>query len=147
MDPRYRFTDDPDNPGWMIGPEPDSGRFMDVIGRIHARAESVTVARLRVRPLERHRNVVGTVHGGFLMALVDQALFIGPAMLEVPGMRGGLTIDCSCQFLRPALFEKTLDLVVELLRETGRMAFVRGTVEQEGEAVVAFSGTVRKARD
>ena len=147
MDPRYRYTDDPENPGWMIGPEPDSGRFMDVIGHIRACAEGPAVARLRVQPQERHRNVVGTVHGGFLMALIDQALFIGPAILGVPGMRGGLTIDCSCQFLRPVAFEKTIDLVVELLRETGRMAFIRGIVEQDGESAAAFSGTVRKARD
>jgi uncharacterized protein (TIGR00369 family) len=147
MDPRYRYTDDLENPGWLIGPEPDSGRFMDVIGRIRARAEAPAIARLRVQPQEHHRNIVGTVHGGFLMALIDQALFIGPAILGVPGMRGGLTIDCSCQFLRPVALDPAIDLVVEVLRETGRMAFIRGIVEQDGQSVAAFSGTVRKARD
>jgi acyl-coenzyme A thioesterase PaaI-like protein len=74
-------------------------------------------------------------------------LFIGPAMLGIPGMHGALTIDCSCQFLGPVALEPPIDLVVDLLRETGRMAFIRGIVEQEGESVAAFSGTVRKARD
>jgi len=33
---------------------------------------------------------------------------------------------------------------IELLRETGRMAFVRGLLRQDGLALVGYSGTLRK---
>ena len=38
-----------------------------------------------------------------------------------------------------------LDAEVELLRETGRLAFFAGKVVQEGELVAAFSGALRKS--
>jgi len=36
-------------------------------------------------------------------------------------------------------------VVVEILRETRRMLFLRGLIEQEGTIAAAFSGTVKKA--
>jgi hypothetical protein len=41
--------------------------------------------------------------------------------------------------------EEPLDSVVEVLRETGRMVFMRGQVEQGEHLVASFSGLVRKA--
>ena len=38
-----------------------------------------------------------------------------------------------------------LDAVCEVLRETRRLVFQRGIVEQDGHMVAAFNGTVRKA--
>jgi hypothetical protein len=35
--------------------------------------------------------------------------------------------------------------VVELLRETGRLAFLRGLIVQDDDIVASFEGTVRKA--
>src|SRR3546814_4348645 len=35
---------------------------------------------------------------------------------------------------------------IELLHETGRMAFLRGVMEQDGRRVAAFTGTMRKLR-
>jgi hypothetical protein len=34
--------------------------------------------------------------------------------------------------------------VIELLKETRRLVFLRGVVEQDGELIAAFSGTIRK---
>ena len=101
------------------------------------------MARLRVMALTAHENAGGHVHGGFLASLADQSLFVGPAACGF-GIVGGVTVDLSCQFLSPGEIGTPLDAVVEVLRETKRMLFARGTIEQEGRIVLSFLGTLRK---
>lgn len=100
-------------------------------------------ARLRLAMQESFGNISGNVHGGFLLALVDQALFVGPEIGGVP-ILGGVTVDVTSQFLAPVTIGLPVDAVTEVLRETGRMLFVRGQIEQNGEAKLAFTGTLRK---
>src|SRR3546814_2080014 len=88
---------------------------------------------MTVAPYQRHLNIVGTLHGGFLMAIVDHALFAGPMALGIEDAAGGVTIDASVQFLAPAKDGRTLEAVVDVLRETRRMIFMRGLIEQDGE--------------
>ncbi|QJU58844.1 PaaI family thioesterase [Sphingomonas sp. AP4-R1] len=107
--------------------------------------EAATVARLRIDTHRGHQNVGGSLHGGFLMALADQALFIVPTALGY-NVLGGVTVDTSCQFIGAGQVGKPADAVVEVLRETGRMLFARGMIEQDGAPVMAFSGTLRKPR-
>jgi acyl-coenzyme A thioesterase PaaI-like protein len=57
-----------------------------------------------------------------------------------------VTLDCETRFLAPGRLGIPLDAEIEILRETGRLAFLRGLVVQEGESIAAFSGTLRKAR-
>lgn len=101
-------------------------------------------ALMRVVPQARHRNANGLVHGGFLMGLVDQSLFYGPAILVPSGAVAGVTVEAGAQFMAPVEIGRPVDAIAELLRETGRMMFVRGTIEQDGRVAVAFSGVVRK---
>ena len=49
------------------------------------------------------------------------------------------------QFLAPVMAAEPIDVIVETLRETYRMIFLRGTVEQRGATALAFSGTIKKA--
>jgi acyl-coenzyme A thioesterase PaaI-like protein len=142
---RLDYHPDPDNPGWLVRPQSSQDRFLDVYGEMRARVESPTLTRLRLTPRALHLNINDTVHGGFLLAVIDHGLFVGPAMQGRERIEGGSTIDVSTQFLAPVLSGKPIDLLIETLRETYRMAFVRGTVEQDGVAAVAFSGIVRKA--
>src|SRR3546814_3987829 len=86
---------------------------------------------MTVAPDQRHLNIVGTLHGGFLMAIVDHALFAGPMALGIEDAAGGVTIDASVQFLAPAKDGRTLEAVVDVLRETRRMIFMRGLIEQD----------------
>jgi acyl-coenzyme A thioesterase PaaI-like protein len=109
------------------------------------RVEGPALVRVRIETRRAFANPVGRLHGGFLMAFVDQCLFMAPAALRIPVI-GGATVDVSTQFLAPGEVGKPLDAAVELLRETGRMLFLRGLLEQEGEAKLAFSGTLRKPR-
>ncbi|TZG25192.1 PaaI family thioesterase [Sphingomonas montanisoli] len=138
------FVDDPANSGWRYRPAPSVGRFVDVYGATRYRVEDDRHVRIRFDLDARHTNSKETVHGGYVMALVDQVLFIAPIALGVERVVGGSTVDSSTQFLAPLRPGKPVDIVVELLRETYRLYFVRGVMEQDGQACVAFTGTVKK---
>ncbi|MET0269223.1 MAG: PaaI family thioesterase [Sphingomonas sp.] len=142
---RLGFAPDPENPGWLVRPVVETGAFVDIFGEMRVLVEAPDKVRLRVYPGPQQRNLVGSIHGGFLLALVDQALFAAPTRLKIAGARDGVTIDCSTQFLSAGRIGEPLDAVVEILRETGRMVFMRGLLEQGGTRVLAFSGTIRKA--
>ena len=140
------FVPDTKHPGWHVRPASQDDRFLDLFGTMRVRVEPDGKARIRLDPQRRHRNLHEAVHGGFTMAFVDQALFIGPTALGIEGAIGGVTIDTATQFFAPLLIDKPIDAVVEILRETGRMIFIRGIMEQDGVAAIAFSGTIKKAR-
>jgi acyl-coenzyme A thioesterase PaaI-like protein len=129
----------------MLRPASATGTFFDIFGASRVRVEAPDRARLRIDTHRGHQNIVGTVHGGFLMALADQALFIGPTALGF-NVLGGVTVDTSCQFLAAGRLDAPLDAVVEVLKETGRMLFARGLIEQDGGPVMSFTGTLRKPR-
>jgi acyl-coenzyme A thioesterase PaaI-like protein len=146
MSDHLGYRPDPENPGWLSRPQTDENRFLDVYGDMRVRAESPTVSRIQLVPRAMHRNLFETIHGGFLLAVVDHALFIGPAVQGRTQAAGGSTIDLSTQFLAPVVPEVMIDVVLETLRETHRMIFMRGTIEQDGAVKLAFSGTIKKAR-
>src|SRR3546814_1093856 len=68
---------------WLVRPASSDGGFLDVYGELRVRAETQRRARMTVAPDQRHLNIVGTLHGGFLMAIVDHALFAGPMALGI----------------------------------------------------------------
>ena len=135
---------DPENPGWFVRPAVPVGQFIDLFGEMRVKVDAPDRARLRVMVDDRHRNLNDTAHGGFLLGLIDQAYFICPTVLGVANAMGGVTIDSSTQFLAPVLVGRPVDTVVEILRETGRMLFLRGLIEQGDVRAAAFSGTIRK---
>ena len=92
MSASFGFVPDPDNPGWYVRPVDPEGRFIDIFGAIRARVEIDGKVRVRVETGPRHRNLFDQVHGGFTLALVDQALFVGPAILGIEGAVGAATI-------------------------------------------------------
>ena len=58
---------------------------------------------------------------------------------------GAGTVDLSAQFIGAGSWGEPLEARIELLRETGRMLFLRGLVVQEGQPTIAsFTGTLRK---
>jgi len=142
----FGFVPDPDNPGWLVRTA-RSGRFSDVYGEVRLLVEGERHARLRVSPEAAHLNANDDVHGGFLLALIDHAIFACPAALGISGAVRGVTVDLAAQFLRAVSGQKPVDVVVEVLRETGRMVFMRGLIEQEGASVVSFSGIIRKVME
>jgi uncharacterized protein (TIGR00369 family) len=143
MHPLIRHEPDPDHPDWwtwdVTGPE----RYNTTIGKLLVRAEGPGRARCRMFPDTLQSNLGNVVHGGAILTFVDMALFAGGKLAGID-ITNSVTLDLSAQFLAPAELGRPLDASVELLRETKRLAFLRGLVEQEGTIVAAWSGTLRK---
>ena len=142
---KFRYEPDPDNPGWMIWEITEEERFNQILGPFRVRKESESVARCRIWPQRIHSNLADAVHGGVVMSFIDVSLFAGSRMLGILHAGRSVTVDLSCQFIAPGALEKSLDAEVEILRETGRLVFLRGLVVQDEVKVASFSGTIRKA--
>ena len=136
---------DPDNPGWMRWRLNDPTRYNEaVLGKMIARVEDGDHCRVRIFPQHHHTNNSGNVHGAVTLGLIDISLFCATRLLRGTDAGGAVTLGIETQFIGPGDAAKPLDSVVEVLRETRRLAFLRGLVEQEGALVAAFSATIRK---
>lgn len=141
----FIYAPDPENPGWNRWMMADGTRYNEaVLGKQIVRVEGKNTARLRMFPTHVHGNSSGRVHGGIVLGFADVSLFA--AIYALRGVDAGrsMTIDLSAQFIGAGDLAKPLDAVVELLRETGRMGFLRGLIVQDDDIVASFSGTIRK---
>lgn len=140
----YRFGQHPDLPGWSRWEIKDKTRFNAVLGDLAVRRDGDR-ARLRLFPQPTHANLGDKVHGGALLTLIDVGLFVAPLALGDERSPRGVTVELSTQFMGAADINSPIDMIVEVTRETGRMIFLRGTVEQAGNMVASFMGLIRKA--
>lgn len=144
--PPFRFYDDPDLPGWQRWELRDPTRFNAFLAPISARREGDAAARVRMVPRREHSNLRGDVHGGALLGFIDVAVFAAARTLGV--MDGpAATVDLSAQFIAGASADAPIEAVVELLRETRRLFFVRGLIVQDGRTCASFACTARKSGD
>jgi len=150
MDPiEFRHEPAADFPGWDDWDVADQAVFNPhAMGRLLVRQETAAggqpVSRLRMFPARQHSNVQHTVHGGATLALIDISLFAAFKLLLGGHPGNAVTLDLSTQFIGTGHLGEPLDAVVEVLRETGRLAFMRGLVVQGDNTIAAFAGTVRK---
>ena len=142
--PLITHRPDPAHPGWWTWDLPDEPRFHATVGKLLVKPEGEGRARVRMFPDRTHSNLGDVVHGGAILTFIDMAFFAGGRVAGA-NVAFAVTLDCQVQFLSPGRLDVPMDAEVELLRETGRLAFFRGMVVQEGESVAAFSGTLRKA--
>lgn len=142
--PFFTYQDDPFNPGWKLWAATDPTRFNTLLGPLSVRVDG-SIARVRMMPEHRHSNLRDHVHGGALLGFIDVAMFAGCRGFGVLTAGAAVTLDLSVQFLGGAAIGRPVEAQVELLRETGRMLFVRGIVVQDGDKIAAFSGTLRKS--
>ncbi|MCE2841882.1 MAG: PaaI family thioesterase [Novosphingobium sp.] len=144
----FIYEPDPENPGWHRWELADDTRFnAQTMGRMLVRPESDRTCRVRMFPERKHSNLLDIVHGAVTLALVDIALFAAMRTLLNGNAGGSVTLELSSQFIGAGALGKPLDAVVEVMRETKRLVFMRGTVVQgEGDEhlVATFSGIVRK---
>ena len=138
-----------DHPGWFTWNLTDQTRFnSQTMGRMLVRQETLPggnpSVRLRMFPERQHSNLLDAVHGGVTLALIDISLFTGIRLILGADAGGSVTLDLSTQFIGAGRIGQPLDAVSEVLRETRRLVFVRGVIEQGGHLVAAYNGTVRK---
>lgn len=146
-DPAFDNAPDPEHPGWHNWELRDNRRFNgQVMGKLITRVEDGGFVRLRMFPELRHTNLLDIVHGAVTLSLIDISLFTCGHMLGLKGMEGSVTLDLSTQFIGGGFADRPLDAVTQMLKETKRLVFLRGTVEQDDHMVAAFSATIRKGR-
>lgn len=143
MHPLIEHEPSPDHPGWwtwnVSGPE----RYNSTLGPLLVRGEGPGRARCRMFPELLQSNLGDFVHGGATLTFIDMALFAGGKLAGID-INDAVTLDLACQFISPGRLGRPLDCAVEVLKETRRLAFLRGTVEQDEVLVAAWSGTLRK---
>lgn len=150
---RENFSAEALDDGWLSWNLKDSSRFNSFIEPLTVRSEAPTPdgrprARVRMQTEHKHSNLGDNVHGAVTLALVDIALFAASHQFGSLDAGHSVTLDLSTQFVGAGRVGEAMDAVVELVRETGRLIFLRGLVVQ-GEAddhiVLSFAGTIRKA--
>jgi uncharacterized protein (TIGR00369 family) len=140
----FDYEEIPGGDGWYSWNPIDRTRFNYVVlGELITRREDET-CRLRMIPQHRHTNLQEMIHGATTLALIDIALFATVHLLGTGEAGPSVTLELSTQFVGAGKPDRPLDAVTEIVRETGRMVFLRGQVVQEDHLVASFSGIVRK---
>ncbi len=141
------FVDAPvaGQPGWSEWRPADPTRFNTLMGAITYRVDGGT-AFVRMTPEHRHSNVRDAVHGGVTLAFIDIALFAAARGFGLVTAGTAVTLGLDTQFIAEGHIGNPLEARVEVLRETGRLLFLRGLVVQgdDSRTVAAFSATIRK---
>ena len=137
--------------GWFTWNMVDRTRFNTaVLGEMRVRREGA-LCRLRMFPERRHTNLTDNIHGGVTLALIDISLF-SAMHINGSGEAGpSVTVELSTQFVGGGNPNLPLDAVTEIVRETGKMLFLRGQcvqVQADGreEIIASYSGIIRKMR-
>jgi acyl-coenzyme A thioesterase PaaI-like protein len=141
--------------GWTAWNLRDETRFNNFIQPLMVRVEEPTAdgrprARVRMVTQRKHSNLGDNVHGAVILALMDVALFGSMRALGSIDGAQSVTLDLSSQFVGAGRVGEPMDAIVELVRETGRLIFLRGLVVQgaaDDHIVASFSGTVRKINE
>ncbi|MET1754794.1 PaaI family thioesterase [Novosphingobium sp. RD2P27] len=115
------------------------------MGKLIVRPEGEHSARVRMLSTEtRHSNLHSNIHGAVTLALIDIGMFATIYTVLGADAAGSVTLDLNCQFVGSGVVGQPLDLIGEVMKETGRLVFLRGTVEQEHGLVASYMGTIRK---
>jgi acyl-coenzyme A thioesterase PaaI-like protein len=143
----FEHGPDPENPGWRHWNLKDETLFNGaVMGRMITRVDGDGRARLRMFPERRHQNLLGIVHGAVTLALIDISLFTTMHTIGSGSAGPSVTLELSTQFVGGGKADQPLDAVTEIVRETGSLVFVRGSVMQDAHIVASFSGILKKMR-
>lgn len=127
----------------LWGPR-ENAQFNSLYGPLSVLSEGPARARVRFTPQPLLTSISGAMHGGAIAGFIDIALFAGLRGCGVEQGGFASTIDLSIQYAAPGSGDEPMDAFVELTRETRRMVFLRGTVEQSFGTVAAFMATIRK---
>jgi len=99
-----------------------------------------------VLPTEaRHANYAGGVHGGAILTFADYALCLVAGRAADGGTNSAfaMTVSIAVEFLAAGKVGVPLEADGEPLQVTGRMAFARGRITQQGRLIALWSGVCR----
>ncbi len=132
--------------GWYSWNLTDRSRYNTaVLGELRVRGEGAS-CRLRMFPERRHTNLGDNIHGAATLGLIDIALFATMHVIGSGNAGPSVTVELSTQFIGAGDPGNPLDAVTEIVRETGRMLFLRGQCVQGDEVIASYSGIVRKMK-
>ena len=123
--------------------------FEDHVGPLYFRIDGDTSKPGSVHcvlPTEgRHGNYRGGVHGGAILTFADYALCLvaGRAADGGTNTSFAMTVSIAVEFLSAGQTGAPLEATGEPLQVTGRMAFARGSIIQQGKTIALWSGVVR----
>lgn len=142
--PAFISEPDPDHPGWQSWSLRDETRYNAFLGPMLVRKDEAGKAWTRMFPEKQHSNLSDAIHGGTMTGFVDISLFAAARMFGLLDPGPAVTLDLSFQFIGAGRIGEPLDCEIELLRETGRLLFLRGLAVQGKDVIASFSGTIRK---
>ncbi len=140
----FDFGPDPDNPGWMRWALREDNRYNSTLGPMAVMKRDDGVVVVRTTPGHLQGNLVNNVHGGAILTQVDIALFVCARLNGSLRQGPGVTLDLNTHFVGAGRVGLPMDAEVEIIKETGRLLFLRGLVKQQGTSICAFTGTIRK---
>jgi acyl-coenzyme A thioesterase 13 len=126
---------------WGQGQDP----YETLVGPFCYRIQKGGAIQIAFQPEARHLNGARSIHGGCLMSFADFALFA----IAHHNLQGGVmavTLTCNTEFLGAGNLDGWVEARGEVLKETRSLIFVRGTLHQRGEPILAFSGTLKKIK-
>ncbi|NNF93687.1 MAG: PaaI family thioesterase [Altererythrobacter sp.] len=140
----FEHGPDPEHPGWQHWNLKDDTLFNGaVMGKLITRKEG-DKCRLRMFPERKHENLQGIIHGAVTLGLIDVSMFTTMHVVGSGNAGPSVTLELSTQFIGGGDPARPLDAVTEIMRETGKLVFVRGEVVQDDDCVASYSGIVRK---
>jgi len=134
--------------GWRAWHARPEGRFVDGLGDVFYRdsawADGTPGILACIETARRHSNGLGFLHGGFLMAFVDVVMFA--TIRHLLETEAAVTLQASTDFLGPGAVGQVLEGRGRIVKETGKLVWVAGTLTQEGGAhlVAQWHGLLRK---
>jgi uncharacterized protein (TIGR00369 family) len=128
--------------GWHRWHRDPDGRFASMLGDFYFRQSRESGVVCRMATDRKHSNGLGYLHGGFIMSFIDMAMFA--FIFRQLENSAAVTLSCATDFLSAGIVGKPIEASGEILKETGKMLFVRGLVTQDGGNVASFTGTMRK---
>jgi uncharacterized protein (TIGR00369 family) len=95
--------------------------------------------------MPRQANYAGGVHGGAILAFADYALCLVAGRAADGGTNASfaVTVSIAVEFLSAGRIGPPLEAAGEPLQVTGRMAFARGKITQQGKTIALWSGVCR----
>jgi len=140
----FAFGPDPDRPGWTRWALREDDRYNSTLGPMWVMQRGDGMVVVRTEPGHLQGNLGDNVHGGAILTQADISMFVCARLNGALQHGPGATLDLHSHFMGAGQVGLPMDAEVEILKETGRLLFLRGLVKQQGHSICAFTGTIRK---